>query len=84
VTGDGGSLGVYSHAASPLRKTASANHLRQASERKGEREGSPLKRGVTPGADGGERSGTSGALNQRLKDLRGEGGGVSRRQSGRF
>jgi hypothetical protein len=84
ATGDGGSLGVYSHAASPLRKTASANHLRQASERKGEREGSPLKRGVTPGADGGERSGTSGALNQRLKDLRGEGGGVSRRQSGRF
>lgn len=83
-TGDGGSLGVYSHAASPLRKTASANHLRQAGEGKREREGSPLKRGITPGNDQNERLETSGALNQRLQDLRGNGGAVSRRQSGRF
>jgi Protein of unknown function (DUF2418) len=48
-TKDGGSLGVYSHAASPLRKTASANLLRQgpASEVR-RREGSPLKRSSTP------------------------------------
>jgi hypothetical protein len=48
-TGDGGSLGVYSHAASPLRKTASANLLRQGpvSEVR-RREGSPLKRLSTP------------------------------------
>jgi hypothetical protein len=75
--GDGGSLGVYSHAASPLRKAASTNYLRQAeeqregtSEGKKRREGSPLKRMSTPGT----------GLNQRLKDLRGEG----RRESGRF
>jgi hypothetical protein len=48
-TGDGGSLGVYSHAASPLRKTASANLLRGglANEVR-KREGSPLKRSSTP------------------------------------
>jgi hypothetical protein len=84
LNGDGGSLGVYSHAASPLRKTASANHLRQTGDGKRERESSPLKRGITPGAENNERPGTSGALNQRLKDLRGEGGGIGRRQSGRF
>ncbi|KAF2431002.1 hypothetical protein EJ08DRAFT_633096 [Tothia fuscella] len=77
--GDGGSLGVYSHAASPLRKTASTNYLRQAGEhREGNgdarktREGSPLKRMSTPGA----------SLNQRLNNLRGDGSG--RRESGRF
>lgn len=84
MAGDGGSLGVYSHAASPLRKTASASHLRQTGDVKRGRDGSPLKRGVTPGNDQNERLGTSVALNQRLKDLRGEGGSVSRRQSGRF
>lgn len=51
-TGDGGSLGVYTHAASPLRKAASANYLR-AGEGKDDgrkrREGSPLKRTSTPG-----------------------------------
>lgn len=49
--GDGGSLGVYSHAASPLRKTASANYLRAGGGAEGlrKREGSPLKRTSTPG-----------------------------------
>jgi hypothetical protein len=50
-TGDGGSLGVYTHAASPLRKAASANLLRHsaASANDGRRrEGSPLKRTSTP------------------------------------
>jgi hypothetical protein len=79
-SGDGGSLGVYNHAASPLRKAASTNYLRQAGEQRdgggGEvrnrREGSPLKRMSTPGT----------SLNQRLNDLRK--GGESRRESGRF
>lgn len=48
--GDGGSLGVYTHAASPLRKTASANYLRAGGpEGLRRREGSPLKRTSTPG-----------------------------------
>jgi hypothetical protein len=48
-TGDGGSLGVYTHAASPLRKAASANLLRHQSANDGRRrEGSPLKRTSTP------------------------------------
>ncbi|OAL03629.1 hypothetical protein IQ06DRAFT_291374 [Phaeosphaeriaceae sp. SRC1lsM3a] len=61
-TSDGGSLGVYSHAASPLRKSASANFLRDsdASSRSasrgreslgglGERrQGSPVKRETSP------------------------------------
>jgi hypothetical protein len=79
-SGDGGSLGVYNHAASPLRKTASANHLRKAEEQReggggqvrNRRDGSPLKRMSTPGT----------GLNQRLNELRK--GGESRRESGRF
>jgi hypothetical protein len=78
--GDGGSLGVYSHAASPLRKAASTNYLRQAKEHQDDggsevrkrREGSPLKRMSTPGT----------SLNQRLNELRKP--GESRRESGRF
>ena len=52
VKGDGGNLGVYSHAASPLRKAASSNALRtnQVSELK--KESSPLKRISTPGSSG--------------------------------
>jgi hypothetical protein len=52
-TADGGSLGVYTHAASPLRKAASANLLRHAaSANDGRRRegGSPLKRTSTPAA----------------------------------
>ncbi|KAF2484993.1 hypothetical protein BDY17DRAFT_292724 [Neohortaea acidophila] len=57
--GDGGSMGVYSHAASPLRKAASANHLTGRLEGGGSsssshhRPGSPLKRVSTPGDVGG-------------------------------
>ncbi|KAF2201068.1 hypothetical protein GQ43DRAFT_395047 [Delitschia confertaspora ATCC 74209] len=53
-TRDGGSLGVYSHAASPLRKSTSANFSRDESrERRSQgspvkREGSPLKRISVP------------------------------------
>ncbi|KAI9799500.1 MAG: hypothetical protein M1833_004022 [Piccolia ochrophora] len=55
---DGGSLGVYSHADSPLKKSASANVLRSSNAgrdgtgRQGaaiKREGSPLKRSSVPG-----------------------------------
>lgn len=42
--GDGGSLGVYSHAASPLRKSASRQQLLRPD---GRPQGSPLKRTVT-------------------------------------
>ncbi|KAF9632448.1 hypothetical protein BFW01_g3310 [Lasiodiplodia theobromae] len=53
-TGDGGSLGVYSHAASPLRKPQSVNFMRpDESDRRvsspERRKGSPLKRMSTPG-----------------------------------
>jgi hypothetical protein len=33
TSGDGGSLGVYSHAASPLRKSSSANYLRDTDDK---------------------------------------------------
>ncbi|KAF2261267.1 hypothetical protein CC78DRAFT_522098 [Lojkania enalia] len=93
-SGDGGSLGVYSHAASPLRKAASTNFIREERSREslggvGERrregsptkEGSPLKRMSTPGGFGGESKGS-----KRLDRLgKGYSGlGVGRRESGRF
>ncbi|KAF1813152.1 hypothetical protein P152DRAFT_457509 [Eremomyces bilateralis CBS 781.70] len=71
--GEGGSLGVYTHAASPLRKAASANYLRNANEHTGRgdartgRERSPFKRMSTPSA---------------LSRL--GGGDEGRRESGRF
>ncbi|KAK5108001.1 hypothetical protein LTR62_008895 [Meristemomyces frigidus] len=53
--GDGGSMGIYSHAASPLRKAASSGILRRPDE--GGRAASPLKRvSMTPGG-GAERDG---------------------------
>jgi hypothetical protein len=87
--GDGGSLGVYTHAASPLRKSASANYLRDGdrSASRGrdslgvtssiKREGSPLKRSSMPG---GERQ------TERLSRITGGygGSGVGRRESGRM
>ena len=50
MKGDGGSLGVYSHAASPLRKAASSNQLiAQSDSTQSGRSGSLLKRMSTPG-----------------------------------
>lgn len=86
--GDGGSLGVYAHANSPLRKSASTNfpvtrHDRDRStspvkpgwDRGGEREASPLKRSSVP-------AGLHGALGgQRWSHLQGT---PARRESGRF
>lgn len=46
-TGDGGSLGIYSHANSPLRKPMSASFERAATPLK--RTSSPLKRSSVPG-----------------------------------
>jgi len=78
---DGGSLGVYQHANSPLRKAASTNFIRE--DRSGtpvKREGSPLKRTSMPAS--GEKP-----LSQadRFGRASGYGGlGVGRRESGRF
>jgi hypothetical protein len=94
-TGDGGSLGVYSHANSPLRKAASTNYLRddrgrdslggQGERRNGgtpaRREGSPLKRISMPGSVGGA-GGERNAAAERMS--RYGGAGVGRRESGRF
>lgn len=50
VKGDGGSLGVYSHAASPLKKAACSSHLTARADGVSTgRTGSPLKRISTPG-----------------------------------
>ncbi|KAF2846512.1 hypothetical protein T440DRAFT_471777 [Plenodomus tracheiphilus IPT5] len=97
---DGGYLGVKMHAASPLRKSASANFLRDGEGRSAsrgresvggagerrvrEREGSPLKRASTPA-----RGMVDGEEGKRLfgqaERLTGYGGlGVGRRESGRF
>ena len=54
--GDGGSLGVYSHAKSPLRKAASTN-FRERSKSPIKMQGSPLKRVSLPGVSNGLRLG---------------------------
>lgn len=82
IKGDGGSLGVYSHAASPLRKSTSSGFLRPATADAARgRSGSPLKRmslGPTPGLGPGTGTGSE-ALNQRFAGLRDH-----RRETGRF
>ncbi|RMZ81377.1 hypothetical protein DV738_g2262, partial [Chaetothyriales sp. CBS 135597] len=80
--GAGGSLGVYSHAASPLRKSASTNfapkgYMAENDPYRGslspeKRAASPTKRVSMPAI---------GPAAQRLKDLQ---GGSNRRESGRF
>jgi hypothetical protein len=86
--GDGGSFGVHTSAHSPLKKAASHSSMRLEgpADQLRRREGSPLKRVSLPAAqDAGVSGGTgSGLLDRRLKDIRGEGGGGGRRQSGRF
>jgi len=90
--GDGGSLGVYSHAASPLKKAASHSSLRPASRGDASqgpaRIGSPLKRMSTPGDAGRDRIGAGArfgdrmdrdGLNQRFSNLRDQ-----RRETGGF
>ncbi|ETN47205.1 uncharacterized protein HMPREF1541_01396 [Cyphellophora europaea CBS 101466] len=79
--GDGGSLGVYSHAASPLKKSASTNFTPVAQG--GRSSLSPEKRIASPGK---RMSVPPGGLNsylaqQRMTHLQSSGG---RRESGRF
>lgn len=76
-TGDGGSLGVYSHAQSPLRKAASTNFADLHRERERimspvKQEGSPLKQTSLAARHGG----------QRWKHL--HGAATTRRESERF
>lgn len=52
IKGDGGSLGIYSHAASPLRKAASSNQLLRGQESRASGLSTPLKRTSTPGTGG--------------------------------
>ena len=76
AAGDGGSLGVYSHANSPLRKSASTNFVgpygqRERSLSPQKRQGSPLKRSsLAPMANGQPWSRSQGTQ--------------ARRESGRF
>lgn len=63
-TGDGGSLGVYSHANSPLRKSASTN-FRDRDATPVKREGSPLKRVSMPGLPNGQRLDQIGLYGER-------------------
>ena len=75
-TGDGGSLGIFSHAKSPLRKSASTNFVGPQGQRERslspvKREGSPLKRSSLAPMPNGQRWG----------HLRGT---EPRRESGRF
>lgn len=69
--GEGGNLGVYSHAHSPLRKQASQSFVRERSPEK--RPGSPLKRVSTPGDAEG--------FHVRQRHLKGDG---QRRQTGNY
>lgn len=97
--GDGGSLGVYSHAASPLRKSSNKNFMRgdDRGERRGlnappvrrEREGSPLKRMSTPSGGFAAAEDRSTGLANPFQSMHGRssaygGAGMGRRESGRF
>ena len=81
--GDGGNLGIYNHAYSPLKKVGTReslsgyNGVRERSPLK--QEGSALKRSSTPG--GGFPANGGIALNQRFSQLRGDG---VRWESGRY
>ncbi|GAM88287.1 hypothetical protein ANO11243_063200 [Dothideomycetidae sp. 11243] len=73
--GDGGSLGVYSSAASPLRKAASSSQLRHGSRYESAtaagKKGSPLKRMSTPGETGAGRDERyGGGTHHRLSSFR--------------
>ena len=78
--GDGGSLGVYTHANSPLKKAASQNFAEYQRER--QRSGSPLKRETSPSKRTSMPGGANGAIaGPRFGHLPNS---SSRRESGRF
>ena len=84
---------MYTHAASPLRKAASSNYLRQrgagaagkeyeaSAINRVKKEGSPLKRMSTPGDFQRDVTAAGVGLNHRLKSFRSE--SDARRESGR-
>ena len=74
--GDGGSLGVYSHAQSPLRKAASTNFV--DTQRQFERSPSPVKSESSPLKRSSAAGGPNGLRWSHLQ------GPSSRRESGRF
>jgi hypothetical protein len=77
--GDGGSLGIYTHANSPLKKAASTHFAVGLQER--ERSSSPIKRPSSPTKRISVPAGLNGiAANQRFAHLR----GPARRESDRF
>jgi len=79
-TGDGGSLGVYSHTNSPLKKASSMNFA--TGQREKERSTSPVKRQRSPLKRTSVPGGMNGtAVNQRWAHLQ---GAPSRRESERF
>ncbi|KAF2091932.1 hypothetical protein K490DRAFT_70650 [Saccharata proteae CBS 121410] len=84
--GDGGSLGVFTHANSPLRKPAGGNFLRPDESRGGpsptKREGSPLKRVSTPSNFSGANNASIAAYERQRRSY--QGGLDERRESGRF
>lgn len=98
-SGDGGSLGVFSHANSPLRKSSSTNFIRDRDDRgrdslggqgierrtgtPARREGSPLKRVSMPGAGLGVSDGRVDSAADRFARWNG-GASNMRRESGRF
>lgn len=93
-TGDGGSLGVFSHANSPLRKAASTNFIRDDRGRDslgglGERmQGTPVKRDGSPlkkmSMTGAAASGSDRLNGAQERFGRYGGAGAGRRESGRF
>lgn len=71
IRGDGGNLGVYSHANSPLQKSTSSGHLQSGND--AVRRGSPLKRMSTAAAVASAVTGNDEAARSER-----------RRQTGRF
>ena len=86
--GDGGSLGVYSHANSPLRKASSTNQLRQQIAANGQDRGHHTKQAKNPTKGAGsplKRSSVSGGGLAGLiheRKFADAGTGIGRRESG--
>lgn len=83
-TGDGGSLGVFSHANSPLRKSVSSHFDQRSGYRRDDMGGSPVKRPSSPlkrsSVPGGGSSETTTPRSSHLANV----GHSVRRETGRF
>ncbi|KAF2626367.1 hypothetical protein BU25DRAFT_343992 [Macroventuria anomochaeta] len=91
TSGDGGSLGIFTHANSPLRKSASANYLRDTDENNKPREQPKLSLSDRTNSGSQTPSRRAGSPLKRVGMPNGEargsgygGLGVGRRESGRF